>query len=69
MFVSHNMSALRNICKQAVVIDHGKLVAQGEVNPTIDQYLANIGDDPEDEIVDTLTFTVTSVEIRSLTAL
>ncbi len=65
LFVSHNMSALRNICKQAVVIDHGKLVAQGEVNRTIDQYLANIGDEPQDEIVETPTFTVTSVEIRS----
>ena len=36
LFVSHNMSALRDICNQAVVIDHGKLVAQGEVNHTID---------------------------------
>ena len=65
LFVSHNMSALRNICKQAVVIDHGKLVAQGEVNQTIDQYLAQIGDQPQEEIVETPTFTVTSVEIRS----
>ena len=65
LFVSHNMSALRNICKQAIVIDHGKLVAQGEVNQTIDQYLAQIGDEPQEEIVETPTFTVTSVEIRS----
>lgn len=65
LFVSHNMSALRNICKQAVVIDHGKLVAQGEANRTIDQYLANIGDEPQDEIVETPTFTITSVEVRS----
>lgn len=65
LFVSHNMSALRNICKQAVVIDHGKLVAQGEVNQTIDQYLAQIGDEPQDEVVETPTFTVKSVEIRA----
>jgi lipopolysaccharide transport system ATP-binding protein len=65
LFVSHNMSALRNICKQALVIDHGKLVAQGEVNHTIDHYLAQIGDDPQDESVETPTFTVTSVEISS----
>jgi len=65
LFVSHNMSALRGICKQAVVIDHGKLVAQGEVNQTIDQYLAQVGDEPQDEIVETPTFTVTSVEIGS----
>ena len=68
LFVSHNMSALRNICKQAIVIDHGKLIAQGEVNETIDQYLAQIGDQPQEEIVETPTFTVTSVEIRSETS-
>lgn len=65
LFVSHNMSALRSICKQAVVIDHGKLVAQGEVNHTIDRYLAHIGDEPQGEIVETPTFTVSSVDIRS----
>ena len=68
LFVSHNMSALRNICKQAIVIDHGKLVAQGEVNQTIDQYLAQIGDQPQEEIVETPSFTVTSVEIKSETS-
>jgi len=65
LFVSHNMSALRNICKQALVIDHGKLVAQGEVNHTIDHYLAKVDDDSQDERIETPTFTVTSVEIRS----
>ena len=65
LFVSHNMSALREICKQALVIDRGKLVAQGEVNHTIDNYLAQIGDDGQDESVETPTFTVASVEIRS----
>jgi lipopolysaccharide transport system ATP-binding protein len=65
LFVSHNMSALRGICKQALVINHGKLVAQGEVNQTIDQYLAQVGDEPQDQIVETPSFTVSSVEISS----
>ncbi|MEN3326127.1 MAG: lipopolysaccharide transport system ATP-binding protein [Acidobacteriota bacterium] len=65
LFVSHNMSALRNICKQALVIDHGKLVAQGEVNHTIDHYLAQIRDDSQDDVIETPTFTVHSVEISS----
>ena len=65
LFVSHNMSALRNICKQALVIDRGRLVAQGEVNHTIDRYLAQVGDDSQDESIETPTFTVISVEIRS----
>ena len=65
LFVSHNMSALRSICKQALVIDHGKLVAQGEVNHTIDHYLAQFRDDSQDESIETPTFTVKSVEISS----
>src|SRR6185295_1502192 len=65
LFVSHNMSALRNICKQALVIDHGKLLAQGEVNHTIDHYLAQVGDDSQDESIETPTFIVKSAEIRS----
>src|ERR1044072_1744396 len=65
LFVSHNMSALRNICKQALVIDHGKLVAQGEVNHTIDHYLAQIRDDSQDDVIETPTFNVHSVEISS----
>jgi lipopolysaccharide transport system ATP-binding protein len=65
LFVSHNMSALRSICKRALVIDHGKLLAQGEVNHTIDHYLAQVGDDPQDASVETPTFTVVSVEIKS----
>jgi lipopolysaccharide transport system ATP-binding protein len=65
LFVSHNMSALRNICKHALVIDHGQLVAQGEINNTIDHYLAQTRDDAQDESVETPTFTVASVDIRS----
>ncbi|HET6972502.1 MAG TPA: ABC transporter ATP-binding protein [Pyrinomonadaceae bacterium] len=68
LFVSHNMSALRNICKQALVIDHGKLLAQGEINHTIDHYLAQVSDDSQDARVETPSFIVTSVEIRSETS-
>ena len=39
LFVSHNMSAIRSICGQALIIEKGAVVAQGEINQTVDQYL------------------------------
>ena len=68
LFVSHNMSAVRSICKQALIIDKGRVVAQGEIDQTVDRYLAQISSSQsEDEIVETNTFSVKSVEINSST--
>ena len=41
-FVSHNMSAVRSICKEALILEQGKVVAQGEIDQTVDQYLSRI---------------------------
>jgi lipopolysaccharide transport system ATP-binding protein len=65
LFVSHNMSAVRTICEQALIVDHGKLLARGEVNQTIDQYLAQVHPQSEEENVETPTFKVSSVQVTS----
>ena len=39
LFVSHNMSAVRSLCPQAIQLKHGQVVYQGEVNKAIDSYL------------------------------
>lgn len=39
LFVSHNMQALRGLCKTAICIDHGKIVDQGESKKVITNYL------------------------------
>lgn len=66
LFVSHNMSAVRSICKQALIVDKGKVVAQGEIDHTVDQYLSQVSSSQtEDEVVETNTFSVKSVEINS----
>ena len=63
LFVSHNMSAIRTICKQALIIDSGRVVAQGEVEHTIDNYLAQFSSQTWSEGAETPTFTVHSVEV------
>ena len=66
LFVSHNMSAVRSICRQALIIEKGRVVAQGEIDETVDRYLSQINSAHDlSEAVETNTFSVTSVEITS----
>src|SRR5215467_4397765 len=68
LFVSHNMSAVRSICEQALIIEKGRVVAQGEIDETVDRYLSEISSSQTlGETVETNTFSVTSVEITSVT--
>ena len=66
LFVSHNMAAVRSICEQALILERGKVVAQGEIDATVDQYLSEISASQEaGEAVETNTFAVNAVEITS----
>jgi len=66
LFVSHNMSAVRSICKQALIVERGAIVAQGEINQTVDRYLSRINSQQSvNEDVETNTFCVKSVQIGS----
>lgn len=40
LFVSHNMTAIKNICEKTMFMQHGKLVASGNTNQIIKQYLS-----------------------------
>jgi lipopolysaccharide transport system ATP-binding protein len=67
LFVSHNMSAVRSICKQALIVEKGAVVAQGEINQTVDRYLSRINEAQSPaEVVETNTFCVNSVQISSV---
>ena len=66
LFVSHNMAAVRSICRQALIIEKGYVIAQGEIDQTVDRYLSQISSSqPAGETVETNTFSVRSVEINS----
>ena len=68
VFVSHNMSAVRSICKQALILERGVVVEQGEINQTIDRYHSRINSDQAaNEAVETNTFSLKSVQIASVT--
>lgn len=42
LFVSHNMSALRQICRRGVCLDHGQVVDVDNIDPVIDVYMAKL---------------------------
>ena len=66
LFVSHNMSAVRSICRQALIIEKGRVAAYGEIDETVDRYLSQVSSTQDlGEAVETNTFTVMSVEATS----
>ncbi len=66
LFVSHNMSAVRSICAHALIIEQGSVIAQGEINDTVDRYLSRINSQQSStEAVETNSFSVAAVEITS----
>jgi lipopolysaccharide transport system ATP-binding protein len=47
LFVSHNMQAVRRLCKKGILLESGKLVAQGDAESVVRRYLASV-ESPED---------------------
>lgn len=41
LFVSHNMAAVKSLCTKGVVLEHGKVVFDGESNAAVDFYLTS----------------------------
>ena len=67
LFVSHNMAAVRSICKEALVLDRGRVVAKGAIEETVDRYLSQASSEEFDRS-ETTSFRVTGVEIFSATS-
>lgn len=40
LFVSHNMSAVKSLCDRAILIDRGRIIADGGVDDTVNHYFA-----------------------------
>lgn len=44
LYVSHNMNTIRQLCDRCIVLDHGKLIFDGDVEQAINIYLGRTGD-------------------------
>ncbi len=45
LYVSHNMATVRSLCTRCVVLSHGKIVYDGDVEKAIDIYLGDVKGD------------------------
>jgi lipopolysaccharide transport system ATP-binding protein len=43
LFVSHNMQAIRRLCRTGILLQKGKLVAEGDAEVVVRSYLASVG--------------------------
>lgn len=44
LYVSHNMNTIRQLCSRCIVLDHGKLIFDGDVEQAIALYVGAIGE-------------------------
>jgi len=42
LYVSHNMNTIRQLCDRCIVLDHGKLLYDGDVEDAIAYYIGNV---------------------------
>lgn len=42
LYVSHNMNTIRQLCDRCIVLDHGKIIFNGDVEEAIDIYLGMV---------------------------
>jgi lipopolysaccharide transport system ATP-binding protein len=64
LLVSHNMAAIRNICKRTLVLNRGHVVEIGETNEVVDRYLsANTLPVDQGETLETPTYVINDVRI------
>lgn len=48
LFVSHNMQAVRGLCRRALFLEAGRVVLDGPVQEVVDAYLSTVEDVPAD---------------------
>ena len=67
LFVSHNMGSIRSLCKRGILLENGRVKADGEVNSICDMYLSdslvNLGAAWERPFNPEKDFQITKVEL------
>jgi lipopolysaccharide transport system ATP-binding protein len=65
IFVSHNMASVRQVCSRGIVLHGGHVVDDGPISACVDRYLANLDAASQSGLVETASFSVDDVAIRS----
>ena len=68
VFVSHNLSAVQSLCTRGILLERGKVVADGKIDSVLDAYRASsrrAGNEERSVAADTKTFYLRDVQIFS----
>jgi lipopolysaccharide transport system ATP-binding protein len=52
VFVSHNLAIIQALCRRAVLLEHGQVIADGPVKGTIDRYLRELETASSDDLLE-----------------
>ena len=66
LFVSHNMAAVRNLCKRGIVLQNGSICYSGTSEAAINHYLHNDGATSGTKIIDNIEWVKPGIELRSI---
>ena len=66
LYVSHNMNTIRQLCRRCIVLDHGKLIYDGDVEESIRRYMDVGGVSFERKIDLTAAFRIRGISRRIL---
>lgn len=51
LFVSHNMSAVKQLCSRGILLNSGRIAAQGSINEVLNAYATMVGTNSAGEVV------------------
>ena len=66
LFVSHNMAAVKSLCKSGVILQNGRLVYYGTSAQAVDMYLKNHQLNDKSLIGDSISFLDSNLKIHSI---
>ena len=66
LFVSHNMAAVKSLCKSGLVLENGTVTYMGDIKTSIDIYLEKGNQLQYDKIVDNIKWKKSSLSIKSV---
>ena len=44
LFVSHSLDQVKRLCNKAILLEHGRLIAQGDINDVAEIYESMLND-------------------------
>ena len=66
LFVSHNMGAVKNLCKRGIVLDQGQVAFDGDVEEAVNYYTGIYRLTERNELISRITKTVEGLSIQNI---